>query len=223
MQQRDTLFESSQSSALEINKVLKNTYMLLGATLLFSSIMAGIGMAANIGHGISMICSFAAIAIIWFVIPRTANSEKGIIAVFAFTGLLGFGLGPILNHYMQISGGPQIVMQALGGTAIIFFSLSAYVMTTKKDFSYLTGFLMTGMIVMLVAIVANIFLQIPVLSLAISGAIVFIMSGYILFETSQIIHGGQRNYILATASLYLSLYNIFVSLLHILGALGGDD
>ena len=219
MQERDTLFEPSLGSTLEINKVLKNTYMLLGATLLFSSIMAGISMAANIGHGISLICSIAAIAIVWFVIPRTANSEKGILAVFAFTGLLGFGLGPILNHYMQISGGSQIVMQALGGTAIIFFSLSTYVMVTKKDFSYLTGFLMTGMIIMLVAIVANIFLQIPVLSLAISSAIVFIMSGYILFETSQIIHGGQRNYILATASLYLSLYNIFVSLLHILGAL----
>lgn len=222
MQHReDALFQTS-SNALEINKVLKNTYMLLGATLIFSSLMAGISMAMNIGQGISLICSIAAIAIIWFVVPRTANSEKGILAVFAFTGLLGFGLGPLINHYLNTANGSQIVMQALGGTAIIFFSLSAYVMTTKKDFSYLTGFLITGMIVMLVAIVANIFLQIPVLSLAISAAIVFIMSGYILFETSQIIHGGQRNYILATASLYLSLYNIFVSLLHILGVMSDD-
>ena len=220
--QRDTLFDSSQSQSIEINKVLKNTYMLLGATLLLSSVMAGLAMMLNVGHGVSLICSIAAIAIIWFVVPRTADSEKGILAVFAFTGLLGFGLGPMINHYLNMQGGTQIVMQALGGTAIIFFALSTYVLTTKKDFSFLTGFLMTGMIVMFVAIIANLFLQIPVLSLAISGAIVFIMSGYILFETSQIIHGGQRNYILATASLYLSLYNIFVSLLHILGVMGDD-
>lgn len=220
--QRDTLFENSQSQAIEINKVLKNTYMLLGATLLFSSVMAAVSMMANVGMGISMGCSLAALAIIWFVIPRTANSEKGILAVFAFTGLLGFGLGPILNHYLNLAGGSQIIMQALGGTAIIFFSLSVYVMTTKKDFSYLAGFLMTGMIVAIVASIANIFLGIPVLSLAVSAAIVFIMSGYILFETSQIINGGQRNYILATASLYLSLYNIFTSLLHILGVMNDD-
>lgn len=222
MQQReDALFQSS-SNAVEINKVLKNTYMLLGATLMFSAVMAGISMAVNIGHGISLMCSIAAIAIIWFVIPRTANSEKGLLATFAFTGLLGFGLGPLLNHYINMTGGSQIVMEALGGTAIIFFSLSAYVMTTKKDFSYLAGFLFTGMMVAIVAIIANMFLNIPVLHLAISAAIVFIMSGYILFETSQIINGGQRNYILATVSLYLSLYNIFTSLLHILGVMGDD-
>lgn len=222
MQHReDALFQQNRT-VLEVNKVLKNTYMLLGATLFFSAIMAGISMALNIGHGISMVCSIAAIAIIWFVLPRTANSEKGILAVFAFTGLLGIGLGPIINHYLNTASGSQIVMQALAGTAIIFFSLSGYVMTTKKDFSYLAGFLMTGMIVMLVAIIANIFLQIPVLQLAISAAIVFIMSGFILFETSQIIHGGQRNYILATASMYLSLYNIFVSLLQILGVMNDD-
>lgn len=220
--QRDTLFESGQSQAVEINKVLKNTYMLLGATLLLSAVMAGLAMVLNVGHGISLICSLAAMAIIWFVIPRTANSEKGILSVFAFTGLLGFGLGPIINHYLNTAGGSQIVMQALGGTAIIFFSLSTYVMTTKKDFSFMAGFLMTGMIVAIVASIANIFLGIPVLSLAISGAIVFIMSGFILFETSQIINGGQRNYILATASLYLSIYNIFTSLLHILGVMNDD-
>ena len=220
--QRDTLFESNQSQAVEINKVLKNTYMLLGATLLFSAIMAGVSMMMQVGHGVSLICSLAALAIIWFVIPRTANSEKGILAVFAFTGLLGFGLGPMLNHYLSMQGGSQIIMQALGGTAIIFFTLSTYVMTTKKDFSFMAGFLMTGIIVALIASIANIFLGIPALSLAISGAIVFIMSGYILFETSQIIRGGQRNYILATASLYLSLYNIFTSLLHILGVMSDD-
>ncbi len=220
--QSEKLFEQSQSQSIEINKVLKNTYMLLGATLLFSAIMAVLSLTLQVGYGISLMCSLGALAIIWFVIPRTANSEKGILSVFAFTGLLGFGLGPILNQYLQFPGGASIIAQALGGTALIFFSLSAYVMTTKKDFSFFTVFLMTGMIVAIVASIANIFLGIPVLSLAISAAVVFIMSGYILFETSQIIHGGQRNYILATASLYLSLYNIFTSLLHILGVMNDD-
>ncbi len=220
--QHDHILSPSQNSALEINKVLKNTYMLLSATLFFSALMASLAMVLNIGHGISLVCSIAAIAIIWFVIPRTANSEKGILAVFAFTGLLGFGLGPIINHYLNTANGTAIVMQALAGTAIIFLSLSAYVMTTKKDFSYLGGFLMIGMILVMVASIANIFLHIPVLSLAVSAAVVFIMSAYILFETSQIINGGQRNYILATADLYLSVYNIFVSLLHILGVMNDD-
>lgn len=213
---------SGSSTAVEINKVLKNTYMLLSATLFFSALMAGLALMLNIGRGASMVCSLAAIAIIWFVIPRTANSEKGILAVFAFTGLLGFGLGPVLNHYLNTSNGTAIVMQALAGTAIIFLSLSAYVTTTKKDFSFMAGFLMIGMILAVIASIANIFLHIPVLSLAISAAVVFIMSGYILFETSQIIHGGQRNYILATADMYLSIYNIFVSLLHILGVMSDD-
>ena len=216
------LFQDTQSQTLEINKVLKNTYMLLSATLIFSAIMATISVFMAVPYGISMICSFAAIGIIWFVLPRTANSEKGILTVFAFTGLLGFGLGPILNHYLTMQGGGQIIAQALGGTGIIFFTLSTYVMTTKKDFSFLTGFLMIGMILAVVAMIANIFLNIPALSLAISSAIVFIMSGFILYETSQIIHGGQRNYILATASLYMSLYNIFVSLLQILGVMNDD-
>lgn len=220
--QHDRILSTASSSAVEINKVLKNTYMLLSATLFFSALMAGLSLALNIGYGISLICSLAAIAIIWFVIPRTANSEKGIVAVFAFTGLLGFGLGPMINHYLHTASGAAIVMQALAGTAIIFMSLSAYVLTTKKDFSFMAGFLMIGMVLVMVASIANIFLHIPVLSLAVSGAVVFIMSGYILFETSQIIHGGQRNYILATADLYLSIYNIFVSLLHILGVMGDD-
>lgn len=222
MQQNHSIYEGTQASALAVNKVLKNTYMLLGATLFFSAIMATLAMVLQVGHGVSLFCSIASLAIIWFVVPRTANSEKGILAVFAFTGLLGFGLGPILNHYMATAQGSAIVAQALGGTAIIFFALSAYVTTTKKDFSFLAGFLMVGMIVVLLAIIANIFFSMPAVSLAISAAVIFIMSGFILFETSQIIHGGQTNYILATASLYLSIYNIFVSLLQILGALSDD-
>ena len=219
---RDELFVSSSHSAVEMNKVLKNTYMLLSATLIFSALMAAISVFIAVPPMVSMICSIAAIVLVWFVLPRTANSEKGILTVFAFTGLLGFGLGPILNQYLNMQGGAQIIAQALGGTGIIFFALSTYVMTTKKDFSFLAGFLMMGMIVVLLASIAGIFFHMPALQLAISAAVIFIMSGFILFETSQIIHGGQTNYILATASLYLSIYNIFVSLLQILGVMGDD-
>ncbi len=219
---RDELFVSSSHSAVEMNKVLKNTYMLLSATLIFSALMAAISVFIAVPPMVSMICSIAAIVLVWFVLPRTANSEKGILTVFAFTGLLGFGLGPILNQYLNMQGGAQIIAQALGGTGIIFFALSTYVMTTKKDFSFLAGFLMMGMIVVLLASIAGIFFHMPALQLAISAAVIFIMSGYILFETSQIIHGGQTNYILATASLYLSIYNIFVSLLQILGVMSDD-
>lgn len=222
MQQRNTVLEASQQSTLAVNKVLKNTYMLLGATLVFSALMAALSMVLNVGFGAHLFSSIAALAIVWFVIPRTANSEKGILAVFAFTGLLGFGLGPVLNQYLNLANGSAIIAQALAGTGIIFFVLSAYVMNTKKDFSFMGGFLMVGMVVLLLAIIANIFFAMPAVSLAISAAIVFIMSGFILYETSNIIHGGQRNYILATASLYLSLYNIFVSLLQILGVMGDD-
>ncbi len=220
--QRDSLLDTSRSSAPAMNKVLKNTYMLLSATLIFSAITAAISMMIAIPYIAGLISTIAAIALIWFVLPRTANSEKGILTVFAFTGLLGFGLGPTLNAYMSLANGPAIIAQALAGTGIIFLTLSAYVTVTKKDFSFIAGFLMIGMMVAFVAVIANIFLGIPALSLAISAAIVFIMSGYILFETSQIIHGGQTNYILATANLYMSLYNIFVSLLQILGVMNDD-
>jgi len=222
MQNHDTLLNTSASQAVEVNKVLRNTYMLLGMTLAFSALMAGISMYIGAPRGAGLICSIAAMAIIWLVIPRTANSEKGILAVFAFTGLLGFGLGPMLNAYMQLANGPSLVMQALGGTAIVFFGLSAYALTTKKDFSFLAGFLMIGMIVMVVGAIANIFLGMPAVSLAISAGIIFLMSGFILFDTSRIINGGERNYIMATTSLYLSIYNIFVSLLQILGVMGDD-
>jgi modulator of FtsH protease len=222
MSYQENSMQTSSSLSLEASKVLKNTYMLLGITLLFSALTAGAAMMLNVGRIGGMISSLAAIAIIWLVLPRTANSEKGILTTFAFTGLLGFGLGPVLNHYLQTAQGTQVVMQALAGTGIIFLTLSAYVLTTKKDFSFMAGFLMVGMIVAFVAIIANIFLAIPVLSLAISAAIVLLMSGMILFETSNIIHGGERNYILATCSLYMSIYNLFVSLLQLLGIMGDD-
>ena len=167
--------------------------------------------------------SIGAIVIIWFVIPKVANKPSGIVWTFAFTGLLGGSLGPMLYYYLGMPGGGDIVMQALGGTAVIFFALSAYVLTTKKDFSFMGGFLMTGLIVILLAIIGNFFFAMPALSLGISAAIIFLMSGFILYDTSRIVHGGETNYIMATVGLYLNIYNIFTSLLHLLGALGGDD
>lgn len=212
----------TSTAAVSINKVLRSTYLLLSMTLLFSALTAGLSMVMQVSHGVSLACSFGALAMIWFVLPRTANSGAGIGVVFAITGLLGFGLGPVLNYYLALSNGAELVATSLGGTGIIFLALSGYVLTTRRDFSFMGGFLMVGLIIAILAAVANIFLAIPALSLAISAAVILIMSGFILFETSQIVHGGETNYVLATVSLYLSLYNIFTSLLHILGIFGDE-
>jgi modulator of FtsH protease len=209
-------------SVLSTNKVLKNTYMLLGMTLVFSTITAGASMAMGLGQGAALILMLVGFGLL-FVVNRTADSSKGIIAIFAFTGVMGASIGPMLNYYLAMPGGPALVMQALGGTALVFFGLSAYALTTRKDFSYMGGFLMVGLLVAVVAMIANIFLAIPALSLTISAAVVMIMSGLILFDTSRIINGGETNYIRATVSLYLDIYNLFIHLLHLLTALGGDD
>jgi modulator of FtsH protease len=213
---------ATQSSAIEINKVLKNTYMLLSMTLAFSAVTAGISMAMNLPSGAALIMMLVAFGLM-FVVNKKADSASGVYWIFAFTGLMGASLGPMLSAYAAIDGGPAMIMQALGGTALIFFALSGYALTSKKDFSFMGGFLMVGLIVVLVAMVANLFFAIPALSLAISAAVIMIMSGLILFDTSRIINGGERNYIRATVSLYLNIYNIFVHLLSLLGVLGGDD
>ncbi|MBC7190932.1 Bax inhibitor-1/YccA family protein [Marinobacter sp.] len=212
----------------EATKVLRNTYTLLAMTLLFSAVMAGVSMSIGLSQGASMICSLGALALVWLVLPRTANSAAGIGVVFAFTGLLGLGLGPILMHYLQMANGGQIVMQALGGTAVVFLGLSAYALTTKKDFSFMRGMLVAGLMVVIVAalgtFVAGMFgVEVTAISLAISAAIVFLMSGFILYDTSRIVNGGETNYIMATTGLYLNIYNLFVSLLHLLGAFSGND
>ena len=209
-------------SAISTNKVLKNTYMLLGMTLLFSALTAGISMAVGLGQGAAMILMLVGFGLL-FVVHKTADTSKGLLAVFAFTGVMGASIGPMLSYYLAMPNGPSLVMQALGGTAIVFFGLSAYALTTRKDFSYMGGFLMVGLLVAVVAMVANIFLNIPALSLSISAAVVMIMSGLILFDTSRIINGGETNYIRATLSLYLNVYNLFIHLLHLLTALSGRD
>lgn len=209
-------------SALSTNKVLKNTYMLLGMTLLFSAMTAGVSMAVGLGQGAALVLLLIGFGLL-FVVNKTADSSKGLLAIFAFTGVMGASIGPMLNHYLAMPNGPALVMQALGGTAIIFFGLSAYALTTRKDFSFMGGFLMVGLLVAVVAMIANIFLAIPALSLTISAAIVMIMSGLILFDTSRIINGGETNYIRATVSLYLNIYNLFIHLLSLLTAFSGDD
>lgn len=211
-----------QESILATNKVLKNTYMLLALTLLFSALTAWFSMQVMPSRGISLGASIGAMALIWFVLPRTANSAMGIAVVFVITGLLGYSLGPILAYYLQLSNGPQIIMTALGGTGVIFLALSGYVLTTQKDFTFLGGFLITGLLVLLGAMLLNLFMNIPAMSLAISSAVIMIMSGFILYDTSRIVRGGETNYILATVGIYLSLYNIFTSLLHILGIFGDE-
>lgn len=218
------IYSSQQTSisSYETSKVLRNTYALLAMTLLFSAFTAGISMAVGMPHGASLICSFAALGLIWFVLPRTANSSTGIFVVFGFTGLLGAGLGPMLNYYLATESGSAIVMQALGGTAFIFLGLSGYALVSRKDFSFMTGFLMTGIMVAFIAGIANIFFQIQGLHLAVSAMFLVLSSGLILWQTSRIIHGGETNYIMATASLYISLYNVFVSLLSLLGATSND-
>ncbi len=221
MYQNQSVVQRASDSVLSTNKVLRNTYMLLSMTLLFSAAMATVGVTMQVSPGAALIADIVAIAMLWFVLPRTANSATGIPVLFAITGLLGFGLGPVLSYYLSVN--PSIVMTALGGTGVIFLGLSAYALTTRKDFSFLAGFLMVGMFVVLGAALLNIFLGIPALFLTVNAAVILIMSGFILYETSQIIHNGETNYIMATASLFLSLINLFQALLHILGAFSGDD
>lgn len=221
MSQFDLSVTRSQEAVQSTNKVLRNTYLLLSMTLLCSAVTAGISLALNLSPGMGLILSLVSFGMIFWV-HKTADSAQGLVAIFAFTACMGAALGPILNHYLQLPSGPSIVMQALGGTALIFLSLSGYALTSRKDFSYLGGFLMTGLIVAIVAGLANIFLNIPALSLAISGAVIMIMSGLILFDTSRIINGGETNYIRATIGLYLNIYNIFTSLLHLLGVFSDE-
>jgi modulator of FtsH protease len=211
-------------AVLSTNKLIRNTYSLLSMTLLFSALMAGVSVALNPPPLISLGCSIVALLLMWFVLPKTANSTSGLGVVFAFTGLLGFGLGPTLVYHLAMPNGPQIVLTAAGATGVIFMALSGYALTTRKDFSFMGGFLMTGMIFIIIAMLANIFLQIPAMSLAISGVVVMLMSGFILYDTSRMVHSnGQENYLMMTVSLYLSILNIFVHLLSILGAVSGDD
>ena len=218
--QMNTAVTRAPEAILQTNKLIKNTYMLLSMTLIFSGVMAFVSIAIQASFGIAFAATLIGIGLLWFALPRTQNSSAGIPVIFAITGLLGFGLGPMLTHYMSIN--PSIVMTAMGGTGAIFLGLSGYALSSRKDFNFMGGFLAVGLLVAIGAMVLNIFLAIPALALAVSAAVIMIMSGLILYQTSAMIHGGETNYISATAGLFLSILNIFTSLLHILGAFSDD-
>lgn len=208
---------SVQSRELIINSTLKNTYLLLSMTLLFSAAMAGVSMAMNLPY-FGMIPTMVGYFGLLFLTSKFSNSALGILFVFALTGFMGATLGPILNFYLtSLPNGSSVVMTAMGGTAAIFMALSAYVIITRKDFSFMGGMLMTGILVAFLLGIGSMFFQMPMLSLAVSGMFILLMSGLILFQTSQIIHGGETNYINATVTLFVSIFNLFTSLLHILG------
>ena len=212
----------TRESTLVINQVLRNTYFLLSLTLLFSAGLAYWSVISNakpLGILIFIVGWFG----LYFLTVSLRNSAWGILAVFAFTGFAGYSLGPMLNLYLHaFSNGGQLIGTALGATGFIFLTLSFYVLTTRKDFSFMNGFISIAMITLLLGIIANIFLHLPFLSLIISGAIVVVFSAYILYLTSEIIQGGERNYIMATISLYIAIFNIFINLLQILGIFGGN-
>jgi len=208
---------------LVINRVLRNTYMLLSMTLIFSACTAGLAMMFNmpaLGPVVTIIGYFALL----FLTTKFSNRALGLVFIFALTGFMGLTLGPIINMYLTaFSNGSELVMTALGGTGVIFIGLSAYALTTRKDFSFLGGFLMVGILVAFLAGIGAMVFSIPALSLAVSAMFILLMSAMILYQTSEIIHGGETNYILATISLYVSIYNLFLSLLQLLGVFGGND
>lgn len=213
----------SEVSAIQANKVLRNTYLLLSMTLFFSAIVAYVAVQMNVGVlspwlflGVMLGMSFA--------INALRNSPFGILMVFAFTGFIGLYVGPIVNAVSaSFSNGTEMVTLALGGTGVIFLAMSGIALTTKRDFSGLSKFLFVGILVAFVAMIGNLFLNIPALGLAISAVFMVLSSGIILWQTQQIVRGGETNYITATVTIFVSLYNIFMSLLHILMAFMGED
>jgi modulator of FtsH protease len=212
----------SQESILATNKLLRNTYSLLAMTLVFSAMTAGLSMMFNLPHP-GLIITLVGYFGLLFLTTKLRNSVWGLVSVFGLTGFMGFTLGPIINAYLGMPNGSEIVMQALGGTGIIFFALSAYAVKSEKDFSFMGGFLFVGILVAFLAGLGAFFFEMPGLSLAVSAMFVLLMAGLILFETSNIIHGGETNYIMATVTLYVSIYNLFTSLLHLIGAFSGDE
>ena len=204
------------------NRVIRNTYMLLSMTLLFAAVTAGASVVLKLPHPGILVTLVGYFGLL-FAITRFRDRGLGVGLVFALTGFMGYTLGPVVSHYLGLPNGGQTVMMAMSGTAAIFLGLSAYALTTKKDFSFMGGFLMVGILLAFLAGLAAIFFEIPTLSLAVSAAFVLLMSGLILYETSNIIRGGETNYVMATVTLFVSIFNLFTSLLHLLGFAGRDE
>lgn len=213
---------SGAESTLASNRVIRNTYLLLSLTLLFSALTAGASVALKLPHP-GIIITLVGYFGLLFAIHKMQNSGVAVGLVFALTGFMGYTLGPIISRYLGLANGGEIVMQAMGATAVIFVGLSAYALTTKKDFSFMGGFLTVGILLAFVAGLAALFFEIPALSLAVSAAFVLLMSGLILYETSNIIHGGETNYVLATVTLFVSIFNLFTSLLQLLGFANSNE
>ena len=211
----------AQERVLATNKVLRNTYLLLAMTLLFSAVTAGVSAALNLPHP-GVVLTLVGYFGLLFLTTKFRNSAAGLLFVFMLTGFMGYTLGPIINVYLGLPNGTDIVMMAMGGTAAIFLGLSLYALTSRQNFSYMGSFLMVGILVAFLAGVAAIFFSMPALSLAVSAMFVLLMSGLILYQTSEIIHGGATNYIMATVTLYVALFNLCTGLLHLLGFASDD-
>jgi len=209
-------------SVLATNKVIRNTYLLLSLTLAFSALTAAASVALKLPHP-GLIVTLVGYFALLFLTAKLRNSGWGLVTVFALTGFMGYTLGPIVGHYLSLPNGGQTVMTAMGGTAAIFLGLSAYAVSSRKDFSFMGGFLMVGILVAFLAGLAAIFFEIPALSLTVSAAFVLLMSGLILYETSNIIHGGETNYVMATVTLFVAIFNLFTSLLQLLGFANSSD
>ncbi|MEY4677071.1 MAG: hypothetical protein RLZZ470_1578 [Pseudomonadota bacterium] len=206
----------------EVQRVLRNTYALLAMTLIFSGAVAAAAVTWQLpapGLVLTLVGYFGLL----FAVHKLQNSAWALPVVFALTGFMGYTLGPVLSHYLAVPGGAQTISLALGSTGVTFLALSAYVLATRKDFSFMGGFLFMGMVVALIAGLAAMFLDIPALGLAVSGIVALLSAGMILFETSQIVNGGERNYVLATVGLYVSVFNLFTSLLALFGFGGHND
>ena len=216
-----SIAQPSEPVALSTNRVLRNTYMLLSMTLFFSAIVTAVSVALKLPHP-GIVITLVGFFGLLYATSKLQDSAWGLLAVFALSGFMGYTLGPIVSKYLAMPNGNQIVMMAMGGTATIFVGLSAYALTTRKDFSFMGGFLLAGIIVAFLAGLGAIFFQLPALSLTVSAAFVLLMGGLILFETSRIVHGGETNYISATVGLYVSIYNLFSSLLALIG-FGSND
>ena len=213
---------TAQPGVLATNRVLRNTYALLSMTLLFSAVTASISMALNLPHPGILITLVGYFGLL-FATAKFRNSGLGIVFVFALTGFMGYTLGPILSSYLSLPNGSQIVTNAFLVTGVLFLGLSGYALTSKKDFSFMGAFLMVGIIVGFLAGLAAVFLEMPGLALAVSAMFVLLMAGLILYETSNIIHGGETNYVMATVTLYVAIFNLFTSLLHLLGFMNGQE
>ena len=223
MMQQQYAIARPAESLLATNKLIRNTYLLLSMTLVFSAVTAGIAIATNMPF-MGPLLTLGGYFGLLFLTTRLRNSAWGLLSIFALTGFMGLTLGPMINAYLKFySNGGHLVMLAMGGTGAIFLGLSGYALSTRKDFSFLGGYVFVGILVAFLAGIGALIFNLPALALAVSAVFIMLMSAFILFQTSAMIHGGETNYIMATISLYVSIYNLFTSLLHLLGAFAGED